>query len=213
MNQVLRVTTSIVGANSVSSALMEELLEGFRARGERFQLVDRDFSKGAIPHMDGTWLQALATAEVERNEEQQAQVDFSDRLIAEVQAADTLVIALPMYNFAVPSMLKAWLDHIARAGVTFTYTESGPQGLLTGKKVFLVTAMGGLHVEGESDFVRPYMRQIMGFLGLDDVTIITASGLNMGDEARTAGLAAARTRIQELTGSADSKRQRAQEAA
>ena len=213
MNQVLRVTTSIVGANSVSSALMEELLDGFRARGEHFQLVDRDFSKQAIPHMDEGWLQALASPEAERNEQQQAQVDFSDRLIAEVQAADTVVIALPMYNFAVPSMLKAWVDHIARAGVTFTYTESGPQGLLQNKKVFLITAMGGLHAEGESDFVRPYMRQIMGFLGMDDVTMITASGLNMGDEARAAGLAAARTRIQELTGTVDSHRRRAKEAA
>jgi FMN-dependent NADH-azoreductase len=104
-----------------------------------------------------------------------------------------------MYNFTVPSMLKAWIDHVARAGVTFAYTEQGPKGLLTGKKVYLVATMGGVHEAGVSDFIRPYMKLVMGFLGLADVEVITASGLNLGQEPKQAGLRSAREQIAGLT--------------
>jgi FMN-dependent NADH-azoreductase len=104
-----------------------------------------------------------------------------------------------MYNFTVPSMLKAWIDHIARAGVTFAYTEQGPKGLLKNKKVYLVSAMGGVHDTAATDFLRPYMKLIMGFIGLDDVEIINAGALGMGEGLRAESLAAAQIKIQTLT--------------
>ncbi len=198
MKSVLRVTTSLFEENSVSSLLMEELLQRFRESGEKFEIAEQDFRQNPVPHLDTAWLQALSTADSNRSDEQQAKVDYSDALIAEVQAADTIVIALPMYNFSVPSMLKAWIDHISRAGVTFQYTADGAEGLLADKRVYLVTTMGGVHETGVSDFLRPYVRLIMEFIGLNDVHFITADGLNMGDERRQQGLDSARKEIEVL---------------
>jgi len=121
--------------------------------------------------------------------------DLSDRLISELREADMLLIGLPMYNFTVPSMLKAWNDHVARAGDTFEYTDTGPKGLLADKPVFLVSSMGGIHKEGESDFLRPYMKQFLGLLGISDIRFITASGLNMGEEPRAKAIAGAEAEI------------------
>ncbi len=194
-NTVLRLTTSILGESSVSSQLIDRLLDRLEQAGNPLTIVERNFSKTPIPHFDGEWLQAVMTPEADRNDQQQQKVAFSQELIDELRAADTLVIALPMYNFSLPSMLKAWNDHVARAGVTFKYTESGPVGLLGKKKVYLVTAMGGLHEPGKGDFLRPYMQHFLGFLGLDDITFITADGLSMGEEARAAGLARADSAI------------------
>lgn len=204
MKNVLRVTTSLFENDSVSSLLMEELLAKFQAGGENFHIVERNFRENPVPHLDADWLQALSTPAVDRSEEQQAKVSYSDSLVAEIQAADTLVIALPMYNFSVPSMLKAWIDHIARAGVTFKYTATGAEGLLQDKQVYLVSAMGGVHEQGDTrekgqtDFLRPYVELIMGFIGLNDVEFITAAGLNMGDRQREQGLAEARAEIENL---------------
>ncbi len=198
MNNVLRISSSILGGNSTSALLTNELIEALKAQSGGVVVTDRDFSQTPVPHVDEAWLSALVTPEAERSPEQKAKVAFSDKLIAEVIRADTLVIALPMYNFTVPSMLKAWVDHIARAGVTFTYTNEGPKGLLNSKKVYLVTTMGGHHEVGVSDFIRPYMKLIMGFLGLTDVEIITAAGLNMGPSHREAGLENARSEITRL---------------
>ncbi len=194
MKNVLHITASIVGEGSVSSMLMDELLAKLGTQ-ETFDMTERNFANQEIPHLDGPWLAALSTAEADRSSEQQAKVAFSDQLIAELQAADTLVIGLPMYNFSLPSMLKAWVDHIARAGLTFRYTETGSAGLLEGKKVYLVAAMGGIHEAGATDFLRPYMKHILAFVGLSDVESITADGLNMGPERREKGLADARSQI------------------
>jgi FMN-dependent NADH-azoreductase len=151
-----------------------------------------------VPHFDAERLAALMTAPPERSPEQAAAVAFADELIDEVVAADTLIIALPMYNFTIPSLLKSWVDHIARAGVTFKYTDTGPVGLLQGKKAYLVSALGGQHEAGVSDFMRPYLRVIMNFIGISDVEFISAECLNMGDEPREAGLATAREAIQKV---------------
>lgn len=197
--RVLRLTTSILGEGSVSSSLMEDLLvrlqEVAQQAGKPLAISERNFSTSPIPHFDGEWLQAVMTPEADRSDEQQRKAAFSNELIGELQAAEIIVIGLPMYNFSLPSMLKAWNDHVARAGETFKYTESGPVGLLGRKKVYLVTAMGGQHEPGGSDFLRPYMQQFLGFLGLDDITFITADGLSMGDEARAAGLSRAETEV------------------
>jgi FMN-dependent NADH-azoreductase len=154
-----------------------------------------------MPHLTLDTLGALMTPVDARTQAQQAAVDFADELIAEVEAADAIVIAAPMYNFSIPSTLKAWIDHIARAGRTFRYTESGPQGLLTGKKVFVVTGRGGVF-SGESpargmDFQEPYLRTVLGFLGLDDVTFIHIEGLKVSAEAAANGIARARAAIAE----------------
>jgi FMN-dependent NADH-azoreductase len=119
-------------------------------------------------------------------------------LIEEVKAADTILIALPMYNFSVPSMLKAWVDHISRAGTTFKYTADGSVGLLEGKKVYFLVAMGGFHEAGGTDFLRPYMQQVMNFVGITDVEIISAEGLNVSEGARANGIQVARNQIQEI---------------
>lgn len=125
MKNVLRITTSILGEGSVSSLLMDELLVKLSAQ-EQFKITERNFAHQAIPHLDGEWLQAISAAPNERDPTQTEKSAFSDQLIAELQEADIILIALPMYNFSLPSMLKAWVDHIARAGVTFTYSETGP---------------------------------------------------------------------------------------
>jgi FMN-dependent NADH-azoreductase len=199
MKNILRITTSIMGEGSVSSKLMDELIAKLAAQ-EVLQVTERDFAKQSVPHLDGPWLTALSTAEADRSSQQQEKAAFSDQLIIELQVADILVIGLPMYNFSLPSMLKAWVDHIARAGITFKYTENGPVGLLEGKKVFLVTAMGGIHETLATDFLRPYMKHILAFVGLTDVEFITANGLNMGPELREKGLADARSQIANVVG-------------
>ena len=185
---VLRLHTSLFAENSVSSQLVEELTEALGANVGQLKIVDRDFRQSPIPHLDGERLAALMTDENDRSPEQQSMVEYADSLIEEVQQADVLIIALPMYNFSVPSMFKAWFDHIARAGVTFAYTENGPVGLLEGKKAYLVSAMGGVHEIGQTDFLRPYVELLMKFIGIDDLEFVTASGLNMGEEARAQGL-------------------------
>ncbi len=199
MKNILRITTSISGESSVSSQLMDELSAGLAA-SEAIELIERDFSVEPIPHLDSAWLTALSTAQADRDEGQQKKVEYSDGLIAELQKADVLLLGLPMYNFSVPSMLKAWIDHIARAGVTFRYTDNGPVGMLQGKKVYLVAAMGGESGRSATDFLRPYMRHILSFIGLSEVEFITAEGLNLGPERRQQGLAEARRMIDSAVG-------------
>jgi FMN-dependent NADH-azoreductase len=135
----------------------------------------------------------------QRSSEQHATVAFADRLIEELEAADTIVLAVPMYNFSIPSTLKAWIDHVARAGRTFRYTAAGPEGLLKGKKVFIITGRGGVY-SGDSpakvfDFQEPYLRSVLGFLGLTDVTFVHVEGLKVSAEAAEQGLARAREAI------------------
>lgn len=201
MTQVLQIKSSIFDNREhqgISSQLGEEVLARL-ARDGANRVQVRDFSTDPVPYFDHDWLQALSTAADQRSEEQHRKVAYSDQLIAEVQQADVLVIGVPMYNFTVPAMLKSWTDHIARAGVTFRYTESGSVGLLDNKQVVLVLSTGGRHDEGVSDFMRPYLRTILGFLGLKNVSIVLADGLNMGEEARAQGLLQARRQIENLT--------------
>lgn len=213
MENVLRISSGLFQESSVSSLLMDELLQAMRADDPHFQLQERNFNTQPVPHLDGAWLQAIMTAPADRSEEQQLKAGYSDGLIAELQAADTIIIGLPMYNFSVPSMLKAWVDHIARVGVTFKYTEQGVVGLLTGKKVVLVAAMGGVHEEGVSDFLRPYMKQVMSLIGLDDIEFVSADGLNMGPERREQGLVAARDQIARLIASHEQRSETMEEVA
>lgn len=198
MRKVLHINSSITGDNSVSRELSRELIERLTQTSEGIELIERDFSKQPIPHLDSARLGALFTPAEARSAEQNQAVAFADQLIDELMQADMVVIALPMYNFTIPSMLKAWVDHVARAGVTFQYTDTGPVGLLSGKKAYLVSALGGKHEAGGSDFMRPYMKLILNFVGITDIEFISADGLSMGDEPRAAGLAAARATISQI---------------
>jgi FMN-dependent NADH-azoreductase len=201
MNKVLQLTTSLfdgVGKQGVSSQLSDELIAGLQGLNPDVRVNTRDFSATPVPYFDHAWLQALSTPATDRTDEQNAKVAYSDKLIAELQLADTIVIGVPMYNFAIPAMLKSWTDHIARAGVTFSYSDKGPVGLVTGKKVYVVLAMGGKHEEGVTDHIRPFLRTFLGFVGMTDIEFIVADGLNMGEVARTQGLQHARRQIEEL---------------
>lgn len=198
MSHLLRITSSILGADSVSTGLSGELINALRASGQEFEVIDRNFQTQAIPHFDNAWLAAVSTPLEQRTPEQQAKAEFSDTLIAELKLADTIVIGLPMYNFSVPSMLKAWIDHVARAGVTFKYTEKGPVGLLQGKKVYFVASSGGDHEQKSTDFLRPYLQLVMNFIGITDIEIISASGLAIGPEQKHRALTRARTAIAAL---------------
>lgn len=202
MSKVLQLKTSVFDTHEsqgVSSQLGDALVMRLRVDEPDLELVTRDFSQETIPYFDNVWLKALSTPAQERSQEQANKVAYADKLIAEVQDADIIVMGVPMYNFSMPASLKSWFDHIARAGVTFRYTQAGALGLLGDKKVYVVLSTGGQHKEGVSDFLRPYLRTFLGFLGMSDIEFIVADGLNMGEVARQEGLLNAHTQIQNLS--------------
>jgi FMN-dependent NADH-azoreductase len=198
MSNVLLIHSSVFGAKSQSLGLTRAFLERYPHRS----LVERALSPQTMPHLDGETFAAMVTPASELDSRQQAAVALSDELIAEVEAADTIVLAAPMYNFSIPSTLKAWIDHVARRGRTFRYSEKGPEGLLKGKKVFVLAARGGVYSNGAPaavlDFQEPYLRAVLGFLGLTDVIFVHLEGLSMGPEAATANRGKARAAIERL---------------
>ena len=195
MQTLLRLDSSLFSNNGVSSQLSDELVEKLQQKYPELEVVQKDFAKTPIPHQDASYIQAISTSAEERTDEMKEKAAFSDGLIKEVQDADAIVIGLPMYNFGVPSMLKAWFDHIARAGTTFQYTENGPVGLLKGKKVYLVTTRGGFHKDAPTDTQIPFVKTFLNFVGLDDVEIIYAEGLNLGEDSREKGIETAKAQI------------------
>ncbi len=187
----LLLKTSLFGDAGQSSQLASDFAA---RRGGR--LIVRDLAKDPVPHLSAERFQAFLAKPEARTREQQGVVDYSDRLISELQAADSLVIGLPMYNFALPSTLKAYFDHIARAGVTFKYTEQGSVGLLTGKKTYVVVARGGQYGRGHAH--AEYVREFLAFLGLSDVEFVFAEGLAISPQSKEAALAGARDQIARL---------------
>lgn len=198
MKNLLRIDSSLFSENGVSKQLADELIAELVKQNPRLNIVTRNLSNEGVPHIDADWISAHSTTEHQRSAKQQDQVNYSRQLIEEVQNADVLVIGAPMYNFNVPSVLKAWFDHITQAGVTFTYTPDGPQGLLTGKTAYVITTRGGQHKDKPSDTQIPFVKTILGFVGITDVHVIYAEGLNMGNGARDQGLADARQSINQL---------------
>ncbi|TPE49270.1 FMN-dependent NADH-azoreductase [Amaricoccus solimangrovi] len=195
MSSILAITSSALGAASVSNQLVSDTVEALRAGSPSTNVRLRDLGEAPVPH-----LTALDLVPEPATGEQRALRSLSDELIAELQAADTLVIGAPMYNFGIPSTLKAWFDRVLRAGVTFRYTNSGPEGLLRGKRAFVVLSRGGLYSEGPAqamDAQEPHLRTLLGFIGITDVTFIRAEKLAMGTEERAGALAAAEARIAE----------------
>lgn len=198
MKTVLKVTSSLYSAEGQSSRLADQFVGSLRATDPALQLIERDLAADPLPHLDAARFKAFGTPAEERSVEQQAAVAESDRLIEELRVADVLVLGLPLYNFGVPSQLKAWFDHLARAGVTFRYTERGPVGLLTGKKAYIVATRGGLYAGTPADTQTGYVRQFLGFLGITEVEFVYAEGLATGEEPRAAALARAQRALEQF---------------
>lgn len=196
MKSILVVTASIRGQEGESSKLAEQALERLREVHGELRVTRRDLSAEPVPHLDARRFAAFTTAPEDRDTDQKAVVDYSDILIKEIREADILVFGVPMYNFGIPSTLKAYFDHIARAGVTFRYTDQGPEGLIDDRPVYILAARGGLYAGTANDTQTPYLRTFLGFLGLKDLRFIYAEGLNMGEAQKAQALSRAR---QELT--------------
>jgi FMN-dependent NADH-azoreductase len=199
MSTVLIVTSSLSGASSQSTRLVERYARRLDAAERGTTLIRRDLGRQPIAPLDGARFGAFLTPAEARSSEQAAVAAESDALIAELKSADVLVIGAPMYNFSVPSQLKTWFDHVARAGVTFRYTAAGPQGLLSGKRAVLVTTRGGRHQGRPEDHVVPYVRTMLAFIGITELEVVYAEGLAIGERERNESLAAAEARIDALT--------------
>src|SRR5215470_1670690 len=202
MGNLLFVSSSLFGDGSQSRSVAREFIDRWRDAHPRTSVTERDLTADSIPHLSLATLAATAQPADARNAAERQSAALADTLIEEVEAADVIVIAAPMYNFSIPSTLKAWIDHIARAGRTFRYGASGPEGMLKGRKAFIVTGRGGVY-SGESpakslDFQEPYLRATLGFLGLDDVAFIHVEGLKMSPEAAATAIGRAREAIGDL---------------
>lgn len=180
---ILQINSSARSTGSESTRLADAIVARVQAGNPGATLTRRDLAANPHPLLDETALQALFTPAAERSAAQAARVALDDALIAQVQAADVIVIGSPMYNFGITVQLKSWFDAIARVQVTFKYTETGPVGLLTGKKVVVAVARGGLHRGGASDTQLPHLKTFLGFLGMTDVQYVYAEGMGMGPDA------------------------------
>lgn len=194
MKNVLVINSSISGANGNSTKLVQHLL----AQLPQAQVTEIDLGAKPLPHLEMAEIGAWMTPAAERSAEQQALAAHSDDLIAKVQAADALIFGVPMYNFALPSQLKALLDRLARAGVTFKYTETGPVGLLQDKPVIFALARGGVYANTPADSQVPFLKTFFNFIGLTQLHFVYAEGLNMGPDAAEKGISAAQQQLTEL---------------
>ena len=188
VNTILQIDASARQAGSVTRDLTKTLVSRLSEKSADVKVLVRDVSQG-LPFVDEDWVGANFTDPSERSEEQQRKLALSDSLVAELRAADTIVIGTPIYNFSVPAALKAWIDLVARARETFRYTETGPVGLLEGKKAYVIVASGGTKVGSEIDYAANYLKHVLGFVGVTDVTIIAADQLMMDPSNRDAALA------------------------
>lgn len=196
--KILQINASARVSGSNSTRLADAISARLQAQNPTATVDVRDLASQPHPVLDAEALGALFTPAEQRSAEQAARVALDDALIAQAQAADVVVLGVPMYNFGVSVQLKSWLDAIARAGVTFRYTENGPEGLLKGKKVFAALARGGIYRDTPADSQVPYLKTILGFLGLSDVEFIYAEGLSMGAEGAEKAFEAAFARIDEI---------------
>jgi FMN-dependent NADH-azoreductase len=188
---ILQINASARRVDSNSTRVADSIVARLRSANPEARLTLRDLAGNPHLVLDEAALGALFTPAEKRTPAQTARVALDDALIAEVQAADVLVLGVPMYNFGVPAQLKNWIDAVARVGVTFRYTEKGPEGLLNGKKVYVALARGGRYRGTDADTQVPYLKTVLGFLGMTEVQFIYAEGLNMGPEAAKQGLAEA----------------------
>jgi FMN-dependent NADH-azoreductase len=198
MKTLLQIQTSIFSDGGESSRLARKFVAEWRKAHAPGEVIVRDIGREPVPHLTAARFQSFLAKPEERTAEQRAVAAYSDALIDELRRADVIVLGLPMYNFGVPSSLKAYFDHIARSGVTFRYTEKGPQGLLTGKKAYVFAARGGVYAGTPLDTQTAYVRDFLRFLGIDDVEFVYAEGLAMGEASKTEALANADRAIRSL---------------
>ena len=200
MPTILQINSSLYGEGAQSSQLAARFVDALRGvpAAPGTDVIVRDLSREPVPHLTAERFQAFTTPAAERTLDQQRVVAESDRLIAELERANVIVIGLPMYNFGVPSTLKAYFDHVARAGVTFRYTAEGPEGLLKGKKAYVFATRGGRYAGTSLDLQTAYVRQFLGFMGIRDVEFVYTEGMALGSEQRSAAVASAVARIGQL---------------
>lgn len=195
---LLQVNASLFSAAGQSTVLADEFVAGWRARNPGATVTVRDLALDPVPHLTAERFQAFLTKPEDRSPEQRATAAYSDALIGELKRADAIVLGVPMYNFDVPSTLKAYFDHVARAGATFRYTAQGSVGLLTGKKAYVFASRGGFYAGQPNDTQSAYLRNFLALLGITDVEFVYAEGLAVGDTAKQAALAHARAAIARL---------------
>jgi FMN-dependent NADH-azoreductase len=198
MKTLLQIRSSIFSDGGQSSRLAERFVAAWRASNPGGKVIVRDLAKEPVPHLDAARFAAFVAKPEERTPEQQAVVDYSDALIGELKRADVVVLGLPMYNFGLPSTLKAYFDHVGRAGETFKYTENGPAGLVTGKKVYVFAARGGMYAGTPNDTQTPFIRTFLSFIGMDDIEFIYAEGLAISEASKEKGIARAQAAIDAL---------------
>jgi FMN-dependent NADH-azoreductase len=200
MSTVLVLNTSVLGESSVSRGLVREALARLRAENASLSVIERDLGAMPIPHLDGDSTAAIRGGATE-NEAQRKALALSDALLAELLAADTLVIGSPMYNFGIPSTLKAWFDYVLRPRIAFSYSEAGPKGLLTGKRAIVIETRGGIYSEGPAiamDSQEPHLRSMLGFMGITDVAFVRAEKLAFTPEIREQAVLRAKSELAEL---------------
>jgi FMN-dependent NADH-azoreductase len=186
MSKVLVLNSSVLGDASASKVLVQQALARLRDEHPSLSVIERDIGASPIPHLTGASVAAIKGGSA-ANDAQRAALALSDELIAELKAADIIVMGAPMYNFGIPSSLKAWFDYVLRAGVTFRYTEAGAEGLLPGKRAIVIETRGGLYSEGPAqamDSQEPHLRTMLGLMGITDVTFVRAEKLAFGPEVR-----------------------------
>lgn len=201
MQTILQINASLFGAQSQSSRLAGNFVKALTSLphvGPGSKLIVRDLGAEPLPHLTAERFQSFVTPAEQRTPEQARAVAESDALIDELRRADVIVLGLPMYNFGVPSTLKAYFDHVARAGATFRYTERGPEGLLKGKKAYVFATRGGRYAGTPTDLQTGFVKLFLGFVGIEDVEFVYAEGLSMGPESREAALGTAEARIEQL---------------
>ncbi|QAY75421.1 FMN-dependent NADH-azoreductase [Sphingosinicella sp. BN140058] len=200
MTKVLVLDSAATGEASVSRKLTRELVESLGAREGALTIVHRDIGADPVPHLTAETVTAIRGGPAE-SDAAQAALALSDQLVAELREADLIVIGAPMYNFGIPSTLKAWFDHVLRARITFQYSEAGPEGLLKGKRAIVVESRAGFYSEGPAaamDSQEPHLRNLLGFMGITDVTFVRAEKLAFGPEAAEAALADATEQLRAL---------------
>ena len=197
--KILQIKASVFNGSGQSSRLSDQLVAQLRAENPGAQVVQRDLVADPVPHLDAARVAAFFAKPDARTAEQNAVIAYSDALIDELRQADAIVLGLPMYNFGVPSQLKAWFDHLARAGVTFKYTEQGAVGLLTGKKAYVIATRGDVYGAAQNEYQTGFVRQFLGFVGITDVEFVVAEGLALGEESASKSIAAAQAQVRRLT--------------
>ncbi|MCG3462322.1 FMN-dependent NADH-azoreductase [Xenorhabdus bovienii] len=198
MNKVLVLKSSILAQHSQSNKMADYFVEKWLANHVDDSITVRDLAENPVPVLDGELVGALRPSDAEMTVRQKATLALSDELIAELKVHDVIVLTAPMYNFTIPIQLKAYFDLIARAGATFRYTETGPEGLLKNKRAIVLTSRGGIHKDNPTDLITPYLRTFLGFIGINNVEFVFAEGFGLGAESAELAHQSAQSAINDM---------------